>query len=85
MRNPKFLNQYITKDDMTTIRKFTPVRETWENDYSLSASMIVGIRRARMSAVISSSLGIVIGVEMTVHTRVVNAFTLFFEATRLVT
>ena len=30
MRNPKFLDQYITKDDMTTSRKFTPVHETWE-------------------------------------------------------
>ena len=30
MRNPKLLDQYITKDDIRTIRKFTPVRETWE-------------------------------------------------------
>jgi hypothetical protein len=30
MRNPTLLDQYITKDDMTTIRKFTPVHETWE-------------------------------------------------------
>ena len=30
MRNPKLLDQYITKDDMKTIRKFTPVHETWE-------------------------------------------------------
>jgi hypothetical protein len=30
MRNPKLLDQYITKDDMTTIRKFTLVHETWE-------------------------------------------------------
>jgi hypothetical protein len=29
MRNPKLLDQYITKDDIRTIRKFTPVRETW--------------------------------------------------------
>jgi hypothetical protein len=30
MRNPKLLDQYITKDDIRTIRKFTPVHETWE-------------------------------------------------------
>ena len=30
MRNPKLLDQYITKDDIWTIRKFTPVHETWE-------------------------------------------------------
>jgi hypothetical protein len=30
MRNPKLLDQYITKDDIWTIRKFTLVRETWE-------------------------------------------------------
>jgi hypothetical protein len=30
MRNPKLLDQHITEDDMTTIRKFTPVHETWE-------------------------------------------------------
>ena len=32
MRNPKLLDQYITKDDMKTIRKFTPVHETWEKE-----------------------------------------------------
>ena len=41
----------------------------------LSASLTVEIRRARMSAAISSSLGIVIGVK---------GATLLFEATRLV-
>jgi hypothetical protein len=30
MRNPKFLDQYLTRDDIRTIRKFTPVHETWE-------------------------------------------------------
>jgi hypothetical protein len=30
MRNPKLLDQYITKDDIWTIRKFTPIHETWE-------------------------------------------------------
>jgi hypothetical protein len=30
MRNPKLLDQYITKDDIWAIRKFTSVHETWE-------------------------------------------------------
>jgi hypothetical protein len=30
MRNPKLLDQYLTRDDIRTIRKFTPIRETWE-------------------------------------------------------
>jgi hypothetical protein len=30
LRNLKLLDQYITKDDIRTIRKFTPVHETWE-------------------------------------------------------
>ncbi|CAB4012681.1 Hypothetical predicted protein [Paramuricea clavata] len=30
MRNPKLLNQYMTEDDIRTIRKFTPVHESWE-------------------------------------------------------
>jgi hypothetical protein len=30
MRNPKLLDQYLTRDDIRTIRKFTPVHETWE-------------------------------------------------------
>ena len=30
MRNPKLLDQYITKGGIKTIRKFTPVHETWE-------------------------------------------------------
>ena len=30
MRNPKLLDQYMTEDDIRTIRKFTPVHEMWE-------------------------------------------------------
>ena len=30
MRNPKLLDQYLTGDDIRTIRKYTPIRETWE-------------------------------------------------------
>ena len=30
MRNPKPLDQYLTRDDIRTIWKFTPVHETWE-------------------------------------------------------
>ena len=30
MRNPKLVDQDMTKDDIRTIRKFTPVHETWE-------------------------------------------------------
>ena len=29
MRNPKLLDQYLTGDDIRTIRKYTPVHETW--------------------------------------------------------
>ena len=29
MRNPNLLDQYLTSDDKWTIRKYTPVRETW--------------------------------------------------------
>ena len=29
MRNPNLLDQYLTGDDKRTIRKYTPVRETW--------------------------------------------------------
>ena len=29
MRNPNLLDQYLTNDDKWTIRKYTPVRETW--------------------------------------------------------
>jgi hypothetical protein len=29
MRNPKLVDQYITEDAIRTIRKFTPVHETW--------------------------------------------------------
>ena len=29
MRNPKLLDQYLTGDDIRTIRKYMPVRETW--------------------------------------------------------
>ena len=30
MRYPDLLDQYLTGDDIRTIRKYTPIRETWE-------------------------------------------------------
>jgi hypothetical protein len=36
IRNPKLLDRYITEDDIWAIRKFSPVKETWERRYDSS-------------------------------------------------
>ncbi|CAB3977328.1 Hypothetical predicted protein [Paramuricea clavata] len=41
MKNPKLLDHYLTEDDLVTIRKHTPVRETWERR-TLSSHANVG-------------------------------------------
>lgn len=49
MRNPKLFDRYITEDDIWTIRKFAPVKETWKRRYESSHANI------RKSAVASGT------------------------------